>query len=239
MKRLNRRQTLQSIAGFSAVAGISAMASLDTTLWQPGAFAETLDSKATRPLTAGLTEGPFYPDRLPLDTDNDLLVINDGITPAVGEVTYLSGQVLTQAGTPIRNALVEIWQVDALGVYLHTRSARSGKRDSNFQGYGRFLTDGAGRYFFRTVKPITYPGRTPHIHFAVSQNGHRVLTTQLLIAGHPQNEKDGVFRRLKKAEERQTVVADFVKIPDAPTTQWTTQFDLVLGVTSADPAEKA
>lgn len=229
MQRFNRRQTLQSIAGLSVVGGIG------SSFWQPGAFAQTLQDTANRLPTAALTEGPFYPDRLPLDTDNDLLVINDSITPGVGEVTYLSGQVFTKTGAPIRNALVEIWQVDAMGVYLHSRSSGSGKRDNHFQGYGRFLTDSAGRYFFRTVKPITYPGRTPHIHVAVSRNGHRVLTTQLLIDGNPQNEKDGVFRRLKTAAERKTVLAKFKKIADSQTTQWTTNFDLVLGVTSADP----
>src|SRR4051812_4822560 len=69
-----------------------------------GAFASDLA------LTPPQTEGPFYPDKLPLDTDNDLLVINDGITPAVGAVTWLSGRILDRRGEPIRNALVEIWQ---------------------------------------------------------------------------------------------------------------------------------
>src|SRR6266571_7962299 len=72
----------------------------------PGAFAEELLR------TPRLTEGPFYPDKLPLDTDNDLLLINDRLTPAVGEVTWLSGRVLDAHGDPIRNALVEIWQCD-------------------------------------------------------------------------------------------------------------------------------
>src|SRR5882724_9288820 len=69
------------------------------------------------------TEGPFYPDKLPLDTDNDLLIINDGITTAVGEITHLSGKILDSRGDPLRNALVEIWQVDGHGVYLHSRSS--------------------------------------------------------------------------------------------------------------------
>src|SRR5689334_14757126 len=90
----------------------------------------------------GLTEGPFYPDHLPLDTDNDLLIINDSITPAVGEVTHLSGRILDVGGEPVRNALVEIWQVDGRGSYLHSRglNRETGKRDGNFQGYGRFCT---------------------------------------------------------------------------------------------------
>src|ERR1700747_3913754 len=82
-----------------------------------GLFAEEL----ARTRTPAQTEGPFYPNKLPLDTDNDLLVVNDAITPAVGEVTYLTGRILDARGNPVRNALVEIWQVDHNGSYIHTR----------------------------------------------------------------------------------------------------------------------
>src|SRR6478672_1841184 len=83
------------------------------------------------------TEGPFYPNKLPLDTDNDLLIVNESITPAVGEVTHLTGRILDANGHPLRNALVEIWQCDNTGVYLHTRDSTGKKRDTNFQGFGR------------------------------------------------------------------------------------------------------
>src|SRR5438874_1184577 len=95
-----------------------------------GAFAEELVK------TPAQTEGPFYPNKLPLDTDNDLIVINDSITPAVGEITHLSGRVLDIKGEPVRNALVEIWQVDSKGAYLHTGSANRDGRDTHFQGFG-------------------------------------------------------------------------------------------------------
>src|SRR5262245_9604917 len=112
-----------------------------------GAFAEALIR------TPPQTEGPFYPDRLPLDTDNDLLIVNDSSTPAMGEVTWLSGRVLDSRGEPVRNALVEIWQCDATGVYIHTRSGgNQTRRDRNFQGFGRFLTGSTGEYVFRTIK---------------------------------------------------------------------------------------
>src|SRR6202521_3782556 len=78
----------------------------------PGAFAEELMR------TAPVEEGPFYPPRLPLDTDNDLLIVNDSLTPAVGEITHLGGRLLDARGNPIKNALVEIWQVDHAGIYL-------------------------------------------------------------------------------------------------------------------------
>src|SRR5436305_1298120 len=100
----------------------------------PGAFADELVR------TPAQTEGPFYPDHLPLDTDNDLLIINNAITPAVGEVTHLSGRILDSRGDPVRGALVEIWQVDHSGIYLHSECPNPERRDRNFQGYGRFLT---------------------------------------------------------------------------------------------------
>src|SRR5437667_1059937 len=111
----------------------------------PGAFADELIR------TPRQTEGPFYPDHLPLDTDNDLLIVNDAITPAVGEVTHLSGKILDAKGDPIRNALVEIWQCDSQGVYIHTRCPNQDKRDRNCQGFGRSLTASSGEYDFRSI----------------------------------------------------------------------------------------
>jgi len=197
---------------------------------KPGEFAQMLLE------TPKMTEGPFYPDRLPLDTDNDLLILNDSITPAVGAITHLSGRVLTAAGSPVRNALVEIWQVDNRGVYLHTRSAGAKQRDTNFQGYGRFLTNQKGEYYFRTIKPVAYPGRTPHIHFAVSMNGHRVLTTQMLTRGDKANQRDGLFKRFKDEQSRAAITADYKPLPDSKINELTVDYDLVLGITPEENA---
>src|SRR3954451_18806099 len=134
-----------------------------------GAFAEELIRTPTT------NEGPFFPTRLPLDTDNDLLIINDAITPAVGRVTHLSGRLLDAKGDPLRNTLVEIWQVDNNGAYIHSRDPNRAKHDANFQGYGRFLTGSTGEYYFRTIKPVPYPGRTPHIHYKLSKGGKELL----------------------------------------------------------------
>src|SRR4051794_37752626 len=152
-----------------------------TVAFARGAFADELAR------TPKMTEGPFYPDKLPLDTDNDLIVLNDALTPAVGEITHLSGRLLDSKGDPLRGAVIEIWQVDHEGAYLHSKDPQHAKHDKNFQGFGRFLTGSSGEYYFRTIKPVPYPGRTPHIHVKVRKDGKELLTTQFYIKGHPQN----------------------------------------------------
>jgi protocatechuate 3,4-dioxygenase beta subunit len=192
-----------------------------------GLFAEEL----TR--TPAQTEGPFYPNKLPLDTDNDLLIVNDNITPAVGEITHLTGKILDEKGNPVRNALVEIWQCDAKGVYLHT--ADSGKKkdqqDKNFQGFGRFLTGSSGEYYFRTIKPVPYPGRTPHIHFKIKQGRKELLVTQCYIKGHPGNAKDGIYTHVPVGKPRDSVSIDFSPIKDSKAAELAAKFDIVLGMT--------
>jgi protocatechuate 3,4-dioxygenase beta subunit len=191
-----------------------------------GAFASELIR------TPAQTEGPFYPDKLPLDTDNDLLVVNDSITPAVGEVTYLSGRILDSRGEPIRNAQVEIWQVDGKGVYLHSQSGNNREsRDKNFQGFGRFLTGSTGEYLFRTIKPVAYPGRTPHIHFAIKVPKQEKFTTQCYVQGETRNETDGVLRGIKDAEAKKSVIIPFAPIKGSKIGELAAKFDIVMGFT--------
>jgi protocatechuate 3,4-dioxygenase, beta subunit len=192
----------------------------------PGAFAAELA------LTPKQTEGPFYPDHLPLDTDNDLLVINDGITPAVGEVTYVSGRILDAKGEPLRNAVVEIWQCDNNGAYLHSKTGNAEKKDKNFQGFGRFVTGSSGEYLFRTIKPVPYPGRSPHIHYKIKRAGKELLVTQCYIKGHSGNEKDGIWKSLS-AKERDLVSVNFAPLKGARAGELAAKFDLVLGITPA------
>ncbi len=191
----------------------------------PGAFAEAL----TR--TPKQTEGPFYPDRLPLDTDNDLLVINDGLTPGVGEITHLTGKVLDLDGKPLGNSVVEIWQCDSGGAYLHSRSDNGGKRDKNFQGFGRFTTNSKGEYYFRTIKPVPYPGRAPHIHIKVKRGGREMLTTQLYIKGEQRNEKDFIYMAEKTEQARAAVSAAFTPVKGSKLGELAADFDIVLGET--------
>lgn len=194
----------------------------------PGAFAQALTQ------TPRQTEGPFYPTRLPLDTDNDLLVINDGITPAVGEITHLTGRLLDASGAPLRGAVVEIWQVDHHGAYLHAGSAHQDRRDGNFQGFGRFLTGSTGEYYFRTIKPIPYPGRTPHIHVKVKRGDRELLTTQCYVKGHEGNARDGLLQGIRDARARESVLVDFVPMPGSSAGELAARFDIVLGLTPAE-----
>jgi protocatechuate 3,4-dioxygenase, beta subunit len=194
----------------------------------PGVFAEELSR------TPSVTEGPFYPDRLPLDTDNDLLIVNNSITPAVGEVTHLTGRVLSTSGEPIQGAVVEIWQVDNRGVYIHSSDSGQRQRDTNFQGFGRCATGRKGEYYFRTVKPVPYPGRTPHIHVKVKRAGRELLTTQIFVNGHPQNRGDGVFHDIRNPLDRELVLVDFRPITGSRIQECSANFDIILGVTPAD-----
>lgn len=193
-------------------------------LFTPGVFADRLTQ------TPSQTEGPFYPDKMPLDTDNDLLIINNSITPAVGAITHLSGRILDRRGEPIRNAIVEIWQVDNNAAYLHTGSVNGNKRDGNFQGFGRFVTASTGEYYFRTIKPVVYPGRqAPHIHFAVRIKGRDKFTTQCYVKGHPGNANDFVLKAISDPKARESVIVPFAPVPSSKIGEHAAKFDIVLG----------
>lgn len=140
------------------------------------------------------TEGPFYPTTFPADLDNDLVQVRGQATWAMGTVLHLKGRVLDRDGKPASGALVEIWQSDSLGIYDHPRQSGRERRDPAFQGYGRMMADAQGNYSFRTLKPVAYPGRTPHIHLRVATGSGAMLTSQFYIAGEPQNERDGLYR---------------------------------------------
>lgn len=225
MHLFNAKSLERADEGRRRVLRMAALASLFAA--RPGAYAEELIR------TPRQTEGPFFPDRLPLDTDNDLLRIGDASSPADGEVTWFSGRILDADGNPLRGALVEIWQCDAHGAYLHSGSGNAEKRDAHFQGYGRFLTGIGGEYGFRTIRPVPYPGRSPHIHVKVSRGDHHLLTSQCYVKGDPGNARDGIFRSLAPAEAA-AVVADFLPVEGSRIGELVARWDIVLGVTPED-----
>jgi protocatechuate 3,4-dioxygenase, beta subunit len=205
--------------------GTAALSTATALFTVKGLFAEELTK------TPSQTEGPFYPDKLPLDTDNDLLIINDGITPGVGEITHLTGKVFDLKGNPVTNAVVEIWQCDHAGAYLHSRSDNGQKRDKHFQGFGRFTTGRSGEYYFRTIKPVPYPGRTPHIHFKVKKGGKDLLVTQMYIKGHPGNARDGLYNGVRDPKAKESITVAFDPIKDSKIGELAAKFDIVLGMT--------
>ena len=146
------------------------------------------------------------------------------------------GLVWTTLGSPVKDVTIEIWQCDANEVYLHTGDSESKKdqQDKNFQGFGRFTTASTGEYRFRTIKPVPYPGRTPHIHVKIKKGDRELLTTQFFINGHPQNRSDGIFMGAGGPLERELVLVDFKPIKDSKIGELAARMDVVLGRTPAE-----
>ncbi len=183
-------------------------------------------------LTPRQTEGPFYPPKLPADQDNDLISVKGASARAMGEITHLSGRILDARGRSLRSVRVEIWQCDANGRYLHPGDSAGVDRDPNFQGFGHYLTAEDGSYSFRTIRPVPYPGRTPHIHFKLRSREFPEFVTQMYISGHPQNASDMLLGSVRDPKARASLMANFQSIKgEGGAMEWTAQFDLVLGVT--------
>ena len=135
-------------------------------------------------------EGPFYPTRFPADVDADLARVEGRPQGARGTLLYLSGRVLAVDGTPLAGTKVELWQCDSLGRYHHV-DGDPGERDENFQGYGVATADAEGRYAFRTIRPVAYGGRPPHLHFKLTHARAGLLTTQLYPRGESAERSAG------------------------------------------------
>jgi protocatechuate 3,4-dioxygenase beta subunit len=159
---------------------------------------------ALRP-TPRQTEGPFYPDQLPADRDFDLLR-NGARQYAKGQAAWVDGQVVDTQGRPLAGVQVEIWQCDHAGHYHHPGDGS--RADPAFQGFGHVVAGADGRYRFRTIRPVAYSGRTPHIHVKVKRQQKELLTTQLYVEGDPHNERDFLWRRLGP-EERSALTVPF------------------------------
>ncbi len=162
-------------------------------------------------LTPSSSEGPYYPREkdLPGDLDNDLVRVADSVKQAGGQILHLSGLVVDGNGKALPGTLIEIWQCDVNGRYIHGRDwSLSRDRDPNFQGYGKTITSADGRYTFRTIKPVPYAGRTPHIHVKAQdpRNGE-ILTTQMYVADEAQNHTDGLYRYMNAKQQQAVTVS--------------------------------
>ena len=184
--------------------------------------------------TPGQSLGPFYPrndGERPAQTDADLLAFEGTRVLSRGLPIYLTGRVLDRRGQPVAQAAVEIWQCDANAVYHHPAGGAEAERDPHFQGYGRALTEADGRFHFRTIRPVPYPGRTPHIHVRIAPRGGGTLATQLYLPDEPGNARDFLFRQLSRDEQAAltlTLRATASTHPLARGTQLTATAELML-----------
>jgi len=184
-----------------------------------------------------MTDGPFYPTiayrARSLDWDADLTTVR-GRAPdgqpspkARGEHLDLHGVVRDGGGKAVDGAEIEIWQCDAFGSYRHPRGAGD-RIDAGFQGFGATRSDGRGSYRFRTIRPVPYPGRTPHIHVKLRHPAFGEVTSQLFVVGEPGNPGDFLYRSLAEGDLRE-VEMRLQRAPAGDAVMWIVERDLLVG----------
>jgi protocatechuate 3,4-dioxygenase, beta subunit len=181
---------------------------------------------SSRRAIAPMTDGPFYPPRAWrerwTDWDADLTSVQrDGRTlTAGGEWLGLDLQIADTAGRNVDGAEVEIWQCDALAAYHHPRvPLQDGRHDEGFQGFGAARSSREGKLAFRTIRPVPYPGRTPHIHVKLRHASFGEISSQLFISGDPGNAGDFLWRGLAAAD-RQALEMRLLPAPPASGLRW-------------------
>lgn len=177
------------------------------------------------------------------DADLTRNAIRDG--EAIGERIVVAGRLLDESGGAIPNALIEVWQANAAGRYVHSQDQHDAPLDPNFLGAGRALTDSAGRYCFTTIRPGAYPWRNhpnawrpAHIHFSVFGTAFvQRLVTQMYFPGDPLLPLDPIFNATADAAARQRLVAQFSTDLTKPEWALGFAFDIVLRGPQATPLE--
>lgn len=200
---LDRRHSLRLVAAAALVA-------------MPALHLRAVAQNGPRRLTPRQTEGPFYPLALPADSDADLLA-NATLRYGKGQAAWVEGTLTDTEGRAISGATIEIWQCDQDGHYHHPGDG--GNADPAFQGFGRVAVDADGRWRFRTLRPVAYSGRTPHIHAKIKRGARELLTTQLYVQDDPGNARDGLWRRLS-AEDRAAITSPYVAGSDGLTARY-------------------
>lgn len=191
------------------------------------------------PLPASLAEltGPVYGHEAvaPLDADLTRNAVTDG--EPIGERIIVTGRVLDETGRGVSNALIELWQANAAGRYIHHRDRHDAPLDHNFTGAGRCLTDQEGRYRFTTIRPGAYPWqnhqnawRPAHIHFSIfGRSFLERLVTQMYFPGDPLLALDAIYNSVPDKDARQRLVARFDEDVTQPEWALGYGFDVVLG----------
>jgi len=190
-------------------------------------------ASSRRTVLPSMTDGPFYPPRRwrarETDWDADLTRVQRGTQALVarGEHLALDALVVDAAGRVIDGAEVEIWQCDALAAYHHPDvNPASARTDPGFQGFGAAPSDAQGRVRFRTIRPVPYPGRTPHIHVKLRHAAFGEWTSQLFLAGDPGNERDFLWRQL--GAPARAAAAMLLQPAGGDGLRWQTQHALVV-----------
>ena len=200
------------------------------------------------PLNVGLAErtGPVFGPHTIGALDHDLTrnAVREG--PPLGERIIVSGRVLDSAGRPVPNALLEIWQANAAGRYIHKKDQHDAPLDPNFTGTGRCLTDENGRYTFTTIRPGAYPWanhenawRPPHIHFSIfGRSFQQRLVTQMYFPGDPLRALDPIYTSVPGQAARDRLVARFDLSLTQPGWALGFGFDLVVNGARQTPFEE-
>jgi protocatechuate 3,4-dioxygenase beta subunit len=167
-----------------------------------------------RPLTLSERTGPLgLEQRLGL-TSVDIARRTPESERAIGQYIEVTGRVVDEDGAPLAGSMIEIWQANAAGKYIHEMDRHEAPVDPNFTGLGRFVTDAEGRYTFRSIKPGAYPvteskwwWRPPHIHFSIfGSSWMDRFITQIFFPGEPLNEVDLLLNAVQDPEARDRLI---------------------------------
>jgi protocatechuate 3,4-dioxygenase beta subunit len=195
------------------------------------------------PQTLSETTGPVFGESSVEPLDADLTRQHDG--EPLGERIIVTGRVLDRDGRPVRNSLIEIWQANAAGRYVHEVDQHPAPLDPNFTGAGRCLTDGEGRYRFVSVKPGAYPWRNhpnawrpAHIHLSIFGRAftHR-LVTQMYFPGDPLFAYDPIFQSVRDPKARERMISSFDLETAVPEWALGYRFDVVVDGPRATPLD--
>ena len=190
-----------------------------------------------RIVTPSQTIGPFFPQSLLAENENDLTRLGPDKPRAQGELIYITGAVTDEDGAPVSGALIEIWQANKWGKYDHPADASKKPIDENFRNFGRTLTDKDGRYTFSSIRPGAYPNpgydnwfRPPHVHFSIFAAGlmQRIIT-QMYFPDEELNDIDPILNSVENLDTRARLIAEQVSAPsDASAGAVVYRFDIVL-----------
>ncbi len=213
------------------------------------AYRSSIKRAPTRPLilaphTMSEVTGPIFGYDKIKSGDNDLTSHHAG--EPLGERIFVSGHVLDENSRPVRNALIEIWQANAAGRYLHKNDTHNAPLDPNFTGYGRVMTDDLGHYSFTTIKPGAYPWmnhynawRPRHIHFSLFGAGILTrLVTQMYFPGDPLLDEDPIYNSIPDEKARRRLISQFDWETTVPMFGLGYHFDIVLRGRESTPMER-